>query len=41
MPRGAFLEFLERLRGRSVERISSAQELISVVLIAIRLPVMT
>ena len=41
MVRGAFLEFLERLRARPVEHISSAHDLLSVVVIAIRLRVMT
>ena len=41
VPRSTFLEFLERLRARSVEHTSSADELISVVLIAVRLYIMT
>ena len=39
--RSAFVELLERLRARSVEHICSADELRSVIIIAIRLWVMT
>ena len=41
MLRDTFFEFLERLRARSVEHISSAHELIPVVVIAVRLRVVT
>ena len=41
MPRSAFLEFLERLRARSLEHTSSADKLISEVVIEVRLRVMT
>ena len=35
------LNFLERLRARSVEHTSSADRLVSVIVIAIRLRIMT
>ena len=41
MLRGDFVEILERLRARSVEHTSSADTLISVVVIAISLRVIT
>ena len=41
MPRGAFLEFLERPRARSVEHTTATHELKSVVVIAIRFGVVT
>ena len=40
-PRSAFVQFLEQLRARSVEHICSADELVSVNVMAIRLRVMT
>ena len=40
VPRGAFLEFLERLRARSMEHTSSADKLVSVIVIAIGLRVL-
>ena len=39
--RVAFLEFLERLRARSVEHTSSAHELLPVIVIAIKFWVVT
>ena len=41
VPRRAFVEFLERLRARSVEHICSADAPVSVIVIAIRLRVLT
>ena len=41
VPRSAFLEFVERLRARYVEHTYFADKLVSVVVVAVRLRVMT
>ena len=41
VPRSAFFEFVEQLRARYVEHTYCADKLVSVVVVAVRLRVMT